>query len=280
MEEKYIYPFTDYGFARLFGSEANKDLLISLVNTLFKATGEPWVIVDLNYEDTASRGVYINPYKGRIDASCKTSTGENLIVEVQNIIKPFYKNRDDYFNSYPIMELVKRDDWNLDVQGIYMVGLLNCRLWACGYAEDDFCHTDTFNDIGANHPLFNKMRTIFLEVPKFQKTEAELETMFDKWMFVLKNLPRLQDRPAALQEPVFKKLFEQAEVANFSKNELYAYHDSIKNFRDINICFDTARAMAYTEERKRIARNLKADGMSNELIKEATGLTDKEISEL
>lgn len=64
-------------------------------------------------------------------------------------------------------------------------------------------------------------------MPKFHKTEQELDTLFDKWMFVLKNLARLMERPTALQERVFNRLFEAAEIAQFSKENLYAYEVSV-----------------------------------------------------
>ena len=69
-------------------------------------------------------------------------------------------------------------------------------------------------------------------MPKFNKEEHELESMFDKWMFVLRNLSRLMDRPQALQERVFERLFRAAEIANFNKVELIEYEDSLKNYRD------------------------------------------------
>ena len=70
-------------------------------------------------------------------------------------------------------------------------------------------------------------------MPKFHKTEQELDTLFDKWMFVLKNLARLMERPTALQERVFNRLFEAAEIAQFSKENLYAYEESLKVYREI-----------------------------------------------
>ena len=69
-------------------------------------------------------------------------------------------------------------------------------------------------------------------MPKFSKPEEELETMFDKWLFVLRNLSSLLERPRALQERVFNRLFEAAEIAKFSRKELSEYWESLKNFRD------------------------------------------------
>jgi len=37
MNDKYISPFTDFGFKKLFGTELNKDLLIDFLNELLQA---------------------------------------------------------------------------------------------------------------------------------------------------------------------------------------------------------------------------------------------------
>lgn len=64
--------------------------------------------------------------------------------------------------------------------------------------------------------------------------------MYDKWMYVLKNLSNLMQRPAALQERVFTRLFEQAEIAKFNKQELKLYEDSVNAYRDIVNAIRTA----------------------------------------
>ena len=63
----------------------------------------------------------------------------------------------------------------------------------------------------------------------------------DKWMYVLKNLSRLDNSPAALREKIFTKLFEATSVAHFTPTELREYEDSLKAYRDIKNCLDTAK---------------------------------------
>ena len=117
-------------------------------------------------------------------------------------------------------------------------------------------------------------------MPKFNKTEDQLETMFDKWLFVLRNLSRLFERPKALQEKVFTKLFEQAEIARFSPEERRGYEDSVKAYRDINNAINTAKKDARQEEKVNTALKMKADGMSTELIAKYTSLSIEEIEKL
>ena len=118
-----------------------------------------------------------------------------------------------------------------------------------------------------------------------------MDTLFDKWMFVLKNLARLMERPTALQERVFNRLFEAAEIAQFSKENLYAYEESLKVYRDWNNVIDTAiqgiakgmeKGIAEGEWMKAqtIAGNLKNAGLSIAEIAKVTGLSEDEINSL
>ena len=128
------------------------------------------------------------------------------------------------------------------------------------------------------------------------KTEDELDSMFDKWLFVLRNLASLLERPRALQNRVFDRLFETAEIAKFTKTELSEYWDSLKNFRDWYSVISTAekkgieigmekgreegREEGVREANLNNARNLKKLGIAIDVISQATGLSKEEIEKL
>ena len=125
-------------------------------------------------------------------------------------------------------------------------------------------------------------------MPKFKKTEEELETHFDKWLFVFKHLSRLQSRPQKLQDKIFEKLFESAEIAKFTSEEREAYEESLKYYRDIKNIVDTSREEGKIEgkiegkvERSiEIAKQLKKNGVSPQIIQQSTGLSMEEIDQL
>ncbi len=132
------------------------------------------------------------------------------------------------------------------------------------------------------------MDFIYVEIAKFHKQEDELETLYDKWLYVLKILYRLENRPKVLRDKVFDRLFKEAEIAAFSPEELREYEDSLKAYRDIKNSIDTARREGRAEGRAEgeknksvaIALKMKAKGFSASEISEMTGLTEAEIEAL
>jgi len=113
-------------------------------------------------------------------------------------------------------------------------------------------------------------------MPKFNKKAEELETRFDKWLFVLKNLHKLDRVPEKLKENIFLKLFETAEISKFSQQEYQDYENSLRYYRDLKNSLETAK----DERTLEIAEKMILKGMEVTLISEMTGLTEKEINEL
>ena len=116
-------------------------------------------------------------------------------------------------------------------------------------------------DVVKKTVFYDKLAFIYIEIPKFNKKEDELVTMFDKWMYVLKNLSRLMERPAALQERIFTKLFEQAEIARFNAEDLKEYEDSVNAYRDILNAIKTAERIKYAEGKAEGIEEGKAMGL-------------------
>ncbi len=89
--------------------------------------------------------------------------------------------------------------------------------------------------------FFDKLTYIYIELPKFVKSDTELETRFEKWLYVFRHLADLHNRPTFLQEKIFGKLFEIAEIASFSMIEKKQYEESLKYYRDLKNVVDTSR---------------------------------------
>ncbi len=230
-KEKYINFFTDYGFKKLFGEEPNKDLLIDFLNELLKA--EQGRITDLQYlKNEKLDNIELNR-KAIFDLYCTNEKGEKFIVKLQKTKQISFKDRALYYSTFPIQEQAKKGrDWNLEFNKVYTVTILDFVFDEDKKDKDKYRYDIKLTDIDTSKVFYDKLIFIYLEMPKFNKTDKELKTGFDKWLYVLKNLHKLDKIPDNLRESIFEKLFETAEIAKFSKEEAQAYEDSLKYYRD------------------------------------------------
>ncbi len=290
VQDKYIIPFTGFGFNKLFGTETNKDILIDFLNELLrKDEGE---ITSISYLSKEQLGRAINDRKAIFDIYCENEKGEKFIVEIQKAKQNYFKDRSIYYSTFPIQQQAAKGNWNFQLKSVYTVGILDFIFNEDKDDKEVFHHEVQLFDKQTQKVFYDKLTYVYLEMPKFQKTENELETHFDKWLFVLKNLEDLTKRPAILQEKVFKKLFEQAEIANYSDEEYTEYEESLKAYRDLKNCIDTSfsdgKAEGRTEgiaegfEKGKIemAKAMKQNGIDITTIAKVTGLPSKTIEHL
>lgn len=236
--ERFINPYTDFGFKKLFGTEMNKDLLISFLNALFNSSERE--IDDVQYLNGENLGDGYGDRHSVFDVYCMTKNGSRFIVEMQKAEQTYFKDRSVYYATTPIRQQAPKSKWDYHLEDVYTVGILNFEFSNGEYPADSYRHEVKLMDVEDKHVFYDKLTFCYLEIPKFNKTEDELETMFDKWMYVLRNLSRLLERPKALQDRVFKKLFEQAEIAKYSDAERRQYEASQKEYWDYTSTLETA----------------------------------------
>ncbi len=302
LQAKYINPFTDYGFKRIFGEEPNKDLLKDFLNELLRE--EEGEIQEIQYLNGEKLGNTIVDRKAIFDIYCTNEKGEKFIVELQKAKQNFFKERSIFYSTFPIQEQGKKgSDWNFDLKAVYTIGILDFVF------DEDKNNPDYINKYRYDVKLteqqtkdvfYDKLTFIYLAMPKFNKSIDELETHFDKWLYIFKNLSEMQEVPDNLQEDVFNKLFQTAEIAQFTHDEMMRYENSLKYYRDMKNSLDTAKHEGLEEgieigreegieiglekgKKERdiaIAKNLKNMGLDIDSIMQATGLTLAEIESL
>ena len=283
LEGKYVNPYTDFGFKKLFGTEMNKDLLISFINSLLHGRE---VVKDLTYLNTEHLGTSEADRKAVFDVYCENENGEKILVEMQRGEQQFFKDRSLYYATFPIREQGQKGEWDYQLKAVYVIGILNFK-----FDKDDntyYHHEVQLMDNRTKEVFYDKLTFIYLEMPKFNKEENELNGMFEKWLFVLRNLSRLMERPKALQERVFTKLFKTAEIAKFTKEEYDNYEESLKVYRDWKNTIDTAKKISREEGREEgreekaieMAREMKAGNEPIEKIMKYTKLTEEQINAL
>ena len=289
-EERYISLLTDFGFKRIFGTDPNKELLINFLNSLFD--GEE-VIKDVKYLNSENVGDVYTERKAIFDVYCENEKGEKFIVEMQNAYQTYFKDRSLFYSTFPIREQApKGSDWNFCLKKVYVVALLNYRMSDEAFDSSDTIHTIALMDTKTNKVFNAKLMFKYVEVGRFDKTDDELISLSDKWMYVLKNLSRLDNRPSSLREKIFTKLFDAAAIARFTPMELREYEDSLKAYRDIKNSLDTAKEEGRAEGRAEgreegraegiamVVKNMHAKGMDIDVIASITGLNKDEVESL
>jgi predicted transposase/invertase (TIGR01784 family) len=277
-KEKYISPFTDYGFKRLFGEEPNKDLLLDFLNELLK--DEQGKITDLSYLPNEKLPISVGDRRAIFDIYCTNEKGEQFIVEIQKAEQKFFKDRTIFYSTFPIQEQARNKDrfWNFELKAIYTIGILDFEFEESD--KDKYRHDVKLTEQETKNVFYDKLNYIYLEMPKFHKTEKELETRFDKWMFVLKNLPKLDRIPVKLKESIFLKLFETAEISKLKPDEYKQYEASVNAYRDIFNIKNTYLEKGKIEGKIEVAKNLLISGVDIKIIMKSTGLSEKEINKL
>jgi predicted transposase/invertase (TIGR01784 family) len=235
LPDKYISLLTDFGFKRIFGTEPNKNLLLDFLNTILPDHHQ---IADLTFRNTEHLGSTPIDRKAIFDIYCQALSGERFIVEIQKAKQNFFKDRSIYYATFPIQEQALKGDWDFQLSAVYTIGVL------------DFVFDDHKDDPTLLHIIqlkdqdcrlfYDKLKFIYIELPKFTKPLDQLVSHFDKWLYLLKHLAELSDRPPPLQDGIFNELFEAAEIANFSTDEQNSYQSSLKYYRDLNNVVNTA----------------------------------------
>ena len=295
---RFINPFTDVGFKRIFGQEFSKPLLLDFLNNLLK--GER-VITDLKFLDKEQPAEFREDRSLIYDIFCETDNGDRIIVEMQNREHPNFADRCLYYASQAISRQGERGtEWNYHINAVYMVAFINFHMEGLG---DQFRYDIGLADMATGKPFSGKERFIFLQLPCFKKEADECENDFERWIYVLKHMETFNRMPWAAKNSVFRKLAEVAEVSNLSKEDRIKYDAALRHYRDTLNAMQGAEAKGHAKgleeglakgleeglakgreegekQRKGIAKKLMSLGCSYKMVMEATGLSEEELRSL
>jgi len=272
---KFINPYTDFGFKRLFGTEGNKDLLVDFLNCLMPAKHQ---IVDLTFQNVEQQGEITSDRKAIYDIHCKGINGDIFIIEMQKAKIKFFKDRALFYITFPIREQAQKGEWDFELLPIYYIAILDFE-----YDEHDeirkFDRKVQLRDEDG-FVFYDKLGFRFLQMPFFKKTEKELETHYDKWCYFLKHLETFDDIPQILNEPLFEKAFKTAELAAMTEKERWEYEQSKLVYSELKSAIDTSKEEGAIEERYKIAKEMKSNNVDYNIISKCTGLSISEIEKL
>ncbi len=279
MKAKYINPFTDFGFKKIFGEEASKPMLIDFLTSILPEN----IIVDLTFKDKEKLGKSQDDRKAIYDIYCQTVQGEKIIVELQKAKQNYFKDRTIYYASFPIQEQADKGEWNYNLKAVYCIGILDFKFDEDLLSIGEVIHTVQLKDQN-NQVFYDKLKFVYLEMPHFNKNEKELNTRLDKWLYFIKNLEDFQNIPEVFKDEIFVQAFEKAEIAKYSEKEKDEYEQSLKTYRDlkgvIDTAFDQGKIEGMIEGKIEVAKSLKENGVPLEIIIKTTGLSKQQVENL
>lgn len=310
MKARYVNPFTDFGFKKLFGEEASKQSLMDFLNSLLPDTE---TITSLSFQSPFQTRRNELDRNAIFDVYCENEKGEMFVVELQKAKQNYFKDRKGFFASFPILEKSKDLEWDSLWKKVYCIGILDFTFkdYDGGRVDKEVKHIvplENRNEIGLCCPTV----CIYVELPNFIKKEDELEYRFEKWLYILKNLEEFDSIPAILDESVFQDTFFQADLANFTPDQHLEYEGNLKVYRDLKNVIDYAYAQGLKKGLResiesqmackgmtkkdndwekefqlelnkgyiRVAKKLKESGSPHSFISSVTNLSPSEISML
>ena len=296
---RYIDPKTDFGFKRLFGQEDSKGILKQF---LFDVLELPHPIQDLTYIPPEQLPASPEDRTGIYDVYCTDTMGRRFIVEMQRGWQVYIKDRVLYYATFPIIQQAQKGaEWRFELEPIYCIAILDFVL-GDNDAENDaqYLRRIQLADVKTKKIFYDKLTFVYIELPKFQQTVTQLHTDADRWIYLLRHMPELQDIPAELAAESFTQAFAIAREAALSPQERLQYEISLKIARDRFATLDGAHFKGLQEGREEgrkegrdeglkeglqqarleVARTMLASGLDTALIAQLTGLPVETIATL
>jgi len=288
--EKYINPFTDFGFKKIFGDPNDTSLLQSLINDILGLEGKD-KIATIIFKNGELLPDSPEDRKAIFDLYCTDEKGQDFIVELQKVHQEHFQSRALYYTTFPIQEQALRGKWNFSLTPIYFIGLLNFEIEKFK-DKPNYLHHGKITDIETKDVMYENLNMIYVEIPKLKKTKEELSNHLEWWLYTLQNLNQLQEIPPKLKGDVIEKAFDKAEFINLPKGEQDKYHKNLKVYRDLINSIDTAHAEGKVEgkiegkiegEKAKaieVAKKSLSENIDVKTIALITGLSIKEIEAL
>jgi predicted transposase/invertase (TIGR01784 family) len=275
----FINPKTDFAFKKIFGSEQNKDILISFLNALLYEGRE--TIKDLEI---------LNPYQAPqikgvkdtyLDVKAQLKSGKTVIVEMQVLNVEGFEKRILYnaAKAYSI-QLNRGDEYAL-LNPVIALTITNFKMFEFEKMISSFVLKEKklLTDYGDND-----IELVFVELPKFKKKLEELETITDNWLYFMKTAKKLDSIPPSMEKITeINRAFQVAKEANLTPEELEELQQREIFIQDQFNAVKLARRLALEEGREQkqmeIAKQL-LNILDDETISRTTGLSIEEVKKL
>ena len=288
---RYVDILTDSGFKAVFGDAANKQVVMDFLNAILP---EDRKIHALEYSTTEIPGITLANKSVRLDLRCTAEDGTSFIIEMQRYSQNnFFKRCVSYASKVYTLHSERGDRHKYDIPPVYMIGILGKDFsMEPNPLDDKYTFYYEFREKDTGRVVCETISIIFVELRHFNKPLSECKTIVEKWCYCLKNIGSMDRLPAELQEEVFKRFFEAAEIAKFTPDKREKYISEMFTQDDYINEIETARENGEKKGRElgleagraegkvEVAKALKLNGVSVDIIATSTGLTKAQIEAL
>lgn len=286
--DKFVNPFSDFGFKKIFGSEVSKDLIISFLNGVLNDEK----IVDITFHNVEMLGMKQEQRRAVFDIFCENEKGEYFIVEMQKSRQKYFSDRVLYYASFVIQQQSSftqerlssteteeiRRRWHYNISKVYVVCILN---YVMDASRPEKYRWDVVRmDRELKEPFSETLNEIYLEMPKFMLPLSQCDTIYKKWLYVLNNIHIMERLPEELNNQIFRKLKSLVEVERLTPDERLAYEVSISVERDLSAALETSFEDGEAKGEKNVAIKMKKQGIAPEVIAQCCNLSIGEIQAL
>ena len=295
LKEKYINPLTNFGFKKIFGSEAGKALLLDFLNALLNDSGI--VVKNLVHTPIPDSSTPEIGADDIIRVICTDKNDKKLYAELLVPSQNFFADRAIFHAMNTINSQAKSHEWHYEIDPVISISLLNFVHDSSTAHHDDYIQISQLTDTDTNKVFFDKLTFIGIELPKFKKTADELATRLDKWLYLLNDIHKLSHLPVKfMDDDIFQLLFEMAEVKKLEFHKAIEYkdslahhhnwHDDSETSREIRLEKELAEGIALCRDQgveinsKAVAKTALKMGLDMDTVARITGLSIEELEEL
>jgi predicted transposase/invertase (TIGR01784 family) len=225
---RLLNPKNEIVFKRLFGTEKNKDLLIDFINSIVQGKNVSSIQFLKTQKDLSVDIAYKK--ESIIDVLCQDKDGSQYIIQMQVAKQKWFAKRAQFYAANAYSNQIQIGEEYHKLKEIIFIAIT------------DFIMFPEKKEFLSNHVILdeeiktNDFSFTFLELPKFNKKEKELENKAEKWFYFIKYAPNIsfeEMKDLIGQDQILQKAFGEIKPSSWTNEELNAYEARIKYDTDL-----------------------------------------------
>jgi len=284
-----INPRVDIAFKKIFGTEENKDLLISLINSI---VGEEDQVVDVKLLNPYNHKNFKNDKLSILDIKAEGNHGRKFNIEIQITDEGDYDKRALYYWAKLYTDQLKASQDYSSLGKVIGIHILNFTSISHSKKYHNVFHI-TEKETGLSY--FDNLELHTVELKKFTdavqgdlgEIAAKVKSALDMWSAFLTRhdiLSKVRELPQSLNRPELKKAIQVLSMMNFTEEEKEAYEDHLKWLRIESNTLKKAEEKGRQEGRQERDREIALAMLKGKLpikqVSKLTGLSVEEIKSL